>query len=137
MNINVDDPQSITSITVDVGHLCWVWIEEAFQIQNEEEFNKLDLSIRGKVPEGYFKQITFTFNPWSENWWGKKRFFDVVDKDILAITTNYLCNEFLDTDDINVFEKMKTDNPRRYSIEGLGRKLRLPSINLSKRGKVV
>lgn len=37
--------------------------EEAFQIQNEEEFNKLDLSIRGKVPDGYFKQITFTFNP--------------------------------------------------------------------------
>lgn len=21
-----DDPQSITSITVEVGHLCWVWI---------------------------------------------------------------------------------------------------------------
>lgn len=115
-----DDPQSITSITVEVGHLCWVWMEEAFQIQNEEEFNKLDLSIRGKVPEGYFKQITFTFNPWSENWWGKKRFFDVVDEDILAITTNYLCNEFLDEEDIRVFEKMKEDNPRRYSIEGLG-----------------
>ena len=63
MNTNVDDPQSITSITVDVGNLCWAWIEEAFQIQNEEEFNKLDLSIRGKVPNGYFKQITFTFNP--------------------------------------------------------------------------
>ena len=22
-----DDPQSITSITVEVGHLCWVWIK--------------------------------------------------------------------------------------------------------------
>ena len=71
-----DDPQSITSITVEVGHLCWVWIEEAFQISDEEEFNKLDLSIRGQVPEGYFKQITMTFNPWSENIWIKKRFFD-------------------------------------------------------------
>ena len=58
-----DDPQSITSITVEHGHLCWVWIEEAFQITNEAEFNKLDLSIRGKLPDGYFKQITFTFNP--------------------------------------------------------------------------
>lgn len=22
-----DDPQSITSITVEIGHLCWVWIK--------------------------------------------------------------------------------------------------------------
>lgn len=120
-----DDPQSITSITVETGHLCWVWIEEAFQITNEEEFNKLDLSIRGAVPEGYFKQITFTFNPWSENIWLKKRFFDVYERgedreNILCLTTNYLCNEFLDAEDLRVFEEMKIKNPRRYRIEGLG-----------------
>lgn len=116
-----DDPQSITSITVETGHLCWVWIEEAFQITNEEEFNKLDLSIRGKLPDGYFKQITFTFNPWSENIWLKKRFFDAKPhKNIFTLTTNYMCNEFLDQADIDVFEDMKLNNPRRYSIEGLG-----------------
>ena len=118
-----DDPQSITSITVEVGHLCWVWVEEAFQITDEEEFNKLDLSIRGALPEGYFKQITFTFNPWSENIWIKKRFFDVpagTDPDILCLTTNYMCNEFLDAADIRVFEQMKLKQPRRYLIEGLG-----------------
>lgn len=119
-----DDPQSITSITVEVGHLCWVWIEEAFQISDEEEFNKLDLSIRGQLPEGYFKQITMTFNPWSENIWIKKRFFDAYDRgerdDLFCDTTNYLCNEFLDAADIAVFDKMKEKNPRRYQIEGLG-----------------
>mgnify|MGYP001072837533 CR=1 FL=1 len=116
-----DDPQSITSITVETGFLCWVWIEEAFQISNEDEFNKLDLSIRGALPEGYFKQITFTFNPWSENIWLKKRFFDVKDDpDILALTTNYMCNEFLDDADRRVFDKMKLTNRRRYDIEGLG-----------------
>ena len=116
-----DDPQSITSITVEVGYLCFVWIEEAFQITDENEFNKLDLSIRGKVPPGYFKQITMTFNPWSENWWGKKRFFDAVDDtDIKCFTTNYMCNEFLDEEDIKVFEKMKKEQPRRYKIEGMG-----------------
>lgn len=119
-----DDPQSITSITVEIGFLCWVWIEEAFQISNEEEFNKLDLSIRGAVPEGYFKQITFTFNPWSENIWIKKRFFDAFmrgdRKNLLCLTTNYLCNEFLDAADIEVFDDMKKRNPRRYQIEGLG-----------------
>lgn len=119
-----DDPQSITSITVEVGYLCWVWIEEAFQISDESEFNKLDLSIRGAVPPGYFKQITMTFNPWSENIWIKKRFFDAYDRgerdNIYCATTNYLCNEFLDDADRAVFDDMKEKNPRRYEIEGLG-----------------
>lgn len=59
----LDDPQSITSITCEKGYLCWVWIEEAFQIQNEDDFNKVDLSIRGKIPEPLFQQFTLTFNP--------------------------------------------------------------------------
>ncbi|MBP3928099.1 MAG: PBSX family phage terminase large subunit [Peptostreptococcaceae bacterium] len=116
----LDDPMSITSITVEHGHLCWCWFEEAFQIMNEDDFNKVDMSIRGELPPGYFKQIILSFNPWSEKHWLKKRFFDVVDDDILAITTNYTCNEFLGEDDKKLFEKMKLNNPRRYNIEGLG-----------------
>ena len=116
----LDDPMSITSITVEHGHLCWCWFEEAFQVMNEDDFNKIDMSIRGELPPGYFKQITLTFNPWSEKHWLKKRFFDVVDEDILAITTNYTCNEFLGEDDRKLFEKMKLNNPRRFNIEGLG-----------------
>lgn len=120
-----DDPQSITSIAVEKGVLCWVWIEEAFQIQDESEFNKLDFSIRGEVPEGYFKQITFTFNPWSENIWLKKRFFDPYERGedpekIFCLTTNYLQNEWLDDDDRALFEDMRVKNPRRYEIEGMG-----------------
>jgi len=68
----LDDPMSITSITVEIGYLCWAWFEEAFQISNEEDFNKVDMSIRGELPEGYFKQIILSFNPWSENHWLKK-----------------------------------------------------------------
>ena len=116
----LDDPMSITSITVEHGHLCWCWFEEAFQIMNEDDFNKVDMSIRGELPPGYFKQIMLSFNPWSEKHWLKKRFFDVKDDDILAITTNYTCNEFLGSDDKKLFEKMKINNPRRYNIEGLG-----------------
>lgn len=116
----LDDPMSITSITVEHGYLCWAWFEEAFQVMDEDSFNKIDMSIRGKLPEGYFKQITLTFNPWSEKHWLKKRFFDVKDDDILAITTTYKCNEWLGSDDKKVFEKMKHDNPRRYKIEGEG-----------------
>lgn len=116
----LDDPMSITSITVEKGYLCWVWFEEAFQIMNEEDFNKIDMSIRGEVPKGYFKQLTLTFNPWSEKHWLKKRFFDKKDDDVFAITTTYKCNEFLGNDDREIFEKMQRNNPRRYSIEGKG-----------------
>ena len=84
----LDDPMSITSITVEIGYLCWAWFEEAYQILDEDAFNKVDMSIRGKLPDGYFKQITLTFNPWSEEHWLKKRFFDVQNENILAMTTN-------------------------------------------------
>ncbi|MDI3536506.1 MAG: phage terminase large subunit [Eubacteriaceae bacterium] len=116
----LDDPMGITSITVEKGYLCWAWFEEAFQVMDEDAFNKVDLSIRGELPEGYFKQITMTFNPWSEKHWIKKRFFDCTDPDILAMTTDYHCNEFLGADDRLIFETMKVNNPRRYKVEGLG-----------------
>ena len=117
----LDDPLKVTSITVDKGVLCWMWIEEAYEIMKEEDFDMLDESIRGEVPEGLFKQITLTFNPWNEHHWMKKRFFDCEpDADILAITTDYRCNEWLDDADKRVFQRMKENNPRRYAVAGLG-----------------
>ncbi len=116
----LDDPLKVTSVTVDVGSLCFLWIEEAYEIMSESDFDMLDESIRGEVPKGHFKQITLTFNPWNERHWIKGRFFDKVDKDVLAITTNYTCNEWLDRSDLNVFERMKENNPRRYQVAGLG-----------------
>ena len=116
----MDDPLKITSISVPVGVLCWVWIEEAYEITKEDDFNKLDMSIRGEVPEGLFKQITLTFNPWSAQSWLKARFFDTPDEDTFTKTTTYQCNEWLDASDLGIFEKMRVNNPRRYRIEGLG-----------------
>ena len=117
----LDDPMSITSITVPVGYLCWCWFEEAYQVKSEDAFDKVDMSIRGELPEGYFKQITLTFNPWSDKHWLKKRFFDEPnDEDKLAITTNYLCNEWLGEDDIKLFSHIQTKFPKRYKVEGLG-----------------
>jgi phage terminase large subunit len=116
-----DDPLKITSITVEVGCLCWCWLEECYEIMDEDAFNMLDESIRGEVPKDLFKQLTLTFNPWNEHHWIKGRFFDAEnDPDIMAKTTNYLCNEFLDDADKKVFDRMKKDNPRRYQVAGLG-----------------
>ena len=115
-----DDPMSITSITVEKGYICFCWFEEFFQITDEDSFNKIDMSIRGELPEGYYKQIIMTFNPWSEKHWIKKRFYDNPDENTLALTTTYKTNEWLGSDDIALFESMKVRNPRRYAIEGLG-----------------
>lgn len=117
--MGLDDGVKVTSISVEIGVLNFVWIEEAFEI-TEDDFNKLDLSIRGEVPDGYFKQITLIFNPWSSTSWLKKRFFDEPDDDVLAMTTTWRCNEWLDNADRQLFEKMKVKNPRRYKIESDG-----------------
>lgn len=116
----LDDPLKITSIATEVGVLCWMWIEEAYEITSEADFDTLAESMLGDCPEGLFKQITLTFNPWNEKTWIKSRFFDVEDENILALTTNYLCNEWLSPEDIKVFEDMKRRNPRRYAVAGLG-----------------
>ena len=117
----LDDPLKVTSVTVDTGVLCWLWIEEAYEITSESDFDTLDESIRGEVPEGLFKQITFTFNPWNEHHWIKHRFFDCEPSDdVLALTTNYKCNEWLDAADKKVFERMERENPRRCRVAGLG-----------------
>ena len=115
-----DDPLKITSISVENGVLCFVWIEEAYEVTSEADFNKLDMSIRGELPPGYFKQITLTFNPWNESHWLKKRFFDNPDSNTFVQTTTWEVNEWLDEHDRALFLDMKEHNPARYSVEGLG-----------------
>lgn len=117
----LDDPLKINSITSTTGGLCWLWIEEAYEIVSEDDFNMLDEAIRGGESKGAFKQVTLTFNPWDERHWLKKRFFDFPDNgDVMAITRDYRCNEFLDAADLRLFETMKKNNPRRYQVAGLG-----------------
>nr|DAW12122.1 MAG TPA: terminase large subunit [Caudoviricetes sp.] len=117
--VGLDDPLKITSISVPKGVLCWMWIEEAYEITREDDFDRLDESIRGLLPDGLFTQVTITFNPWSDRHWLKKRFFDDPDENTLAMTTNYMCNEYLSDSDMALFEAMKK-NPKRYRVAGLG-----------------
>ncbi len=117
----MDDVLKLASITVPKGYLCWTWIEEAFEIAKEDDFDKLDLSVpRGAVPPPLFKQATLTFNPWSERHWLKRRFFDTTPQNAFVDTTSYLCNEFLDDTDRAIYETMKREQPRKYDVAGLG-----------------
>ena len=122
-----DDVLKLTSITVDKGVLCWVWLEEAYELDTEQDFQTLDESIRGELPEGsgLWKQITLTYNPWINSHWTKTRFFDKQDPDAFTLTTTYRCNEWLDDSDRKLIESLNDKSspaydPERYLVVGLG-----------------
>jgi len=49
----LDDPLKVTSISVDIGVLCWLWIEEAYEITKESDFDVIDESIRRRSSRGF------------------------------------------------------------------------------------
>ena len=115
-----DDVLKLTSITVDVGVLCWVWLEETYEIEEEKDFSTLDETIRGEMPDGLWKQLTLTYNPWVNAHWTKKRFFDNVDPEAFTLTTTFKCNEWLDDADRKLITDLEFTNPERYKVVGLG-----------------
>lgn len=115
----MDDPLKITSISVPKGNLCFVWIEEAYEIENADKFETVMESIRGTNPSpDFFKQVTLTFNPWSDRSWLKKKFWDEETryKDVFAQTTTFRCNEWLGEDDKQRYLDLYRTNPRRAKI---------------------
>jgi phage terminase large subunit len=115
-----DDPLKLTSMTVETGVLCWVWFEEAYEIDNEQDFDTFDESIRGEMPDGLWKQITLTYNPWINSHWTKTRYWDNEHKDTSRFTTTHHCNEYLDEADHKLIEDLAITNPDRYKVVGLG-----------------
>lgn len=115
----LDDPLKVTSITVKHGVLCWGWCEEAYEI-DEDAFDRIDESLRGKLPDGYYIQWLITFNPWDSGSWLKRRFFDTPRDSVLAMTTTYKCNEWLSDADFEMFADMRRTDPERYKVAGLG-----------------
>lgn len=125
----LDDPQKLSSLSVDTGLLTWAWIEEAYEIEDERAFEHLDEGLRGESL--VFKQVTLTLNPWDERHWIKSRFFDPVESgggtprggvygEIGCWTTTYMVNEYLEESDREIFEAMRERNPKRYRVAALG-----------------
>lgn len=115
-----DDPLKLTSITVDTGVLCWAWIEEAYEIESQEDFDTFDETIRGEQPTGLWKQVTLTYNPWVNSHWTKERYWDNEYPDTFRLTTTFKCNEWLDDADRKKIEDLEFTNPERYKVVGLG-----------------
>ena len=141
-----DDPQKLQSIRVPKGYLTDVYVEEAFEIDDYEEWRKFDGSIRGKLPQGCFHQITLCFNAWNKDHWLYEHFFkDRLEDDIdylmehtyadyydpnliidygkglyLHIST-YKINDFRDKAIYDVaMEELKKVAPEIFKVEALG-----------------
>lgn len=113
-----DGGLKITSISVPKGVLNYVLFEEAYQI-SYESFCRVDLSVRGILPEGYFVRIMLIFNPWRKNWLYDEFFAEPRDN-VLAMTTTWRCNEWIGEETIKLFEEMRIRNPRRWLVESEG-----------------
>lgn len=115
----LDDVEKLKSIYNITG----IWIEEASEI-SEEDFNQLDIRLRGKTV--CYQQIIITFNPISILHWLKKRFFDcdgLPTKEKAKIRTHkstYKDNRFLPPENIAVLEAFKYTDPYYYTVYCLG-----------------
>ena len=109
----LDDVEKLKSIT----GITSIWIEEASEI-SENDFNQLDLRLRGKTQ--HYKQITLTFNPISALSWLKGHFFDVIRKNVTKLKTTYLDNKFIDDEYKEMIEGLKDKDYVLYQIYALG-----------------
>ena len=144
----LNNPTSLNSLTFAHGYLTDVYIEEAFEIDSFEDFRKLDGSLRGKLPDGLFLQITLCFNAWDGESWLYEEFFknrleddyaklddpkttymDYYDPDFIGPygrglylhKSTYKINEFRDKENYDAAaEEMKRKAPEIYKVEFLG-----------------
>lgn len=109
----LDDVEKLKS----VAGINRVWVEEASEI-TDQDFNQLDLRLRGQNKLGY--QLTLTFNPISELHWLKRSFFGIGDENAFVLKTTYLDNPFLDESYRSTLERLKEQDYQYYRIYALG-----------------
>jgi len=118
----LDDSEKLKSIHGITG----IWCEEFTELEHEE-FNQLDLRLRGRTDS--YKQIIGTFNPISIDHWIHERFFEKQSDKVFTMWSNYKMNLFLDDQYIEVLEQEVAHDPnmRRIYVEGKWGRIRLGS----------
>lgn len=119
-----DDTQreKVKSITTKKGKLCWIWVEEATEL-TQEDVDILDDRLRGELTDvnaRLYYQITMTFNPVSAAHWIKGRYFDKKSPDVFAHHSTYRDNRFIDAGYYRRMERRAEEDPEGYRVYGLG-----------------
>jgi phage terminase large subunit len=113
----LDDVQKVKSVTFQRGILTDIWIEEASEI-TEEDFDEIDLRLRGKEAPSF--QITLTFNPIDSMHWIKQRFYDNHDPRATCVLSTYKDNKWCDDETKKNMEILKTKNAYLYQVYACG-----------------
>ena len=71
----LNNPTGLNGITFAHGYFTDAYIDEAFEVPSYDDFRKIDGSIRGKLPDDLFFQITMCFNAWDGDSWLNQEFF--------------------------------------------------------------
>lgn len=119
-----DDSQreKVKSITAKKGKLCWIWVEEATEL-TQEDVDILDDRLRGNLGEvnpRLYYQITMTFNPVSSSHWIKGRYFDRQNPEAFTHHSTYRDNRFIDAGYYRRMERRAVEDPEGYKVYGLG-----------------
>lgn len=110
--------EKVKSITFDNGPLTDIHVEEASEL-DEEDFNQLNLRLRGIALQPF--QMTLTFNPIHVMHWLKRRLIDTPSPKTLVLHTTYLDNKFLDDGYREELESYKLTDPTYYDVYCLGK----------------
>lgn len=99
------------------------WAEEPITRANEihrQDFLDIVGSLRNA--DGIQPQFHFTFNPISKQAWIYKDFFEagLYDDELETLFVNYWDNPFCPPATIKFLEGLKTRDPKRYEVDGLG-----------------
>ena len=112
--------ERVKSITFPQGKLCWIWAEEATELQ-ERDCDILDDRLRGQLDNtNLYYQMTFSFNPVSASHWIKRKYWDYESDDIFKCHSTYLDNRFLDESYHKRMMMRKEQDPEGYQVYGLG-----------------
>lgn len=108
------------------GVTTWI-LDEAEELTDESQFDKINLSIRKK---GKQNRVILILNPSTKEHWIYKRFFEDcginegfngIKNDVTYIHTTYLDNILnLDTSFINEIKRIEENNPKKYKHQILG-----------------
>lgn len=110
--IGLDEETKLLSLN---GVGC-IFIEEVFEVP-QTIVEQLNLRLRGTTEN---KQIIMAFNPISKNHW-LYNFCEVAPpSNSIYIHSTYKDNPFLDRENYQALEEMKTRNPAKYRVYGLG-----------------
>lgn len=144
----LNNPTALNGITFAHGYFTDVYIDEAFEVPSYADFRKLDGSVRGRLPEDLFFQITMCFNAWDGDSWLNEEFFknrleddyETLDRDDVTYMdyfdpdfigpygkglylhkSTYKINDFRDKENYDVAAReMKRKAPEIYKVEFLG-----------------